>query len=77
MEAQKQAMRQAESFIFMEYFAVEDAESWMEIQDILADKVKQGVEVRVFYDDIGKGMDMSVTINSFSRKENFGEATSE
>lgn len=65
LEAQKQAMRQAESFIFMEYFAVEDAESWMEIQDILADKVKQGVEVRVFYDDIGS----SVFVNKdFARK---------
>ncbi|MCR5481217.1 MAG: cardiolipin synthase [Clostridia bacterium] len=53
LEAQKQAMREAESFIFMEYYAIEDAECWEEIEDILTEKVKAGVEVRVFYDDFG------------------------
>ena len=37
----------------MEYHAIEDAECWHEIRDILADRVKNGVEVRVFYDDMG------------------------
>ena len=43
----------AKEFIFMEYHAIEDAESWHSIQDILEQKVKEGVEVRVFYDDMG------------------------
>ena len=37
----------------MEYHAIEDAESWHAIRDILAERVKAGVEVRVFYDDMG------------------------
>ena len=53
LEAQKRELRKAEKFIFMEYHAIEDAESWHGIQEILEEKIKQGVEVRVFYDDMG------------------------
>ena len=52
-EAQKKDLQKAEKFIFMEYHAIEDAECWHEIRDILAERVKAGVEVRVFYDDMG------------------------
>ena len=50
---QKEELRRAEHFIFMEYHAIEDAESWHAIQDILEERVRAGVEVRVFYDDAG------------------------
>ncbi len=53
IEAQKEELRKAEKFIFMEYHAIENAESWRSIQEILEDRVKAGVEVRVFYDDMG------------------------
>ena len=53
LEAQKEALRSARSFIFMEYFAIEDAESWIAIEEILKEKIAQGVEVRMFYDDMG------------------------
>ncbi len=53
LAAQKQALAQAKHFIFMEYHAIEDAESWHEIQLILEERVRCGVEVRVFYDDMG------------------------
>jgi len=53
LEAQKEELKKAEHFIFMEYHAIEDAESWHGIQEILEEKVKEGVEVRVFYDDMG------------------------
>ncbi len=52
-EAQKKDLAKAEKFIFMEYHAIEDASCWHEIRDILAERVKAGVEVRVFYDDMG------------------------
>ncbi len=52
-EAQKRDLAKAEKFIFMEYHAIEDAESWHELRDILVERVKAGVEVRVFYDDMG------------------------
>lgn len=53
LEAQKAELRKAKKFIFMEYHAIENAESWHGIQEILEEKVKEGVEVRVFYDDMG------------------------
>jgi cardiolipin synthase len=52
-EAQKRDLAKAEKFIFMEYHAIEDAECWHEMRDILAERVRAGVEVRVFYDDMG------------------------
>jgi len=53
LEAQKEELRKAEKFIFMEYHAIEDAGSWHAIQDILEEKARAGIEVRVFYDDMG------------------------
>ena len=53
LQAMLKDLQNAEKFIFMEYHAIENAESWLIIQDILAAKVKAGVEVRVFYDDVG------------------------
>ena len=53
LEAQKEELRKAERFIFMEYHAIQDAESWHSIQDILVERIQAGVEVRVFYDDMG------------------------
>ena len=52
-EAQKRDLAKAEKFIFMEYHAIEDESCWHEMRDILAERVKAGVEVRVFYDDMG------------------------
>lgn len=51
--AQKKAMKEAKQYIFMEYFAIENGQSWREVEEILVEKVKEGVEVRVFYDDVG------------------------
>ena len=53
LEAQLRDLKKAEQFIFMEYHAIEDAESWHRVQDVLVDRVNAGVEVRVFYDDMG------------------------
>ena len=52
-EALKQALEKAESFIFMEYFIISDTSSFREIRDILERKAKEGVEVRLLYDDVG------------------------
>ena len=32
---------------------IEDAQAWHKIQSVLEDRVKAGVDVRVFYDDMG------------------------
>ena len=52
-EAQKRDLAKAEHFIFMEYHAIEDAECWHELQEVLEERARAGVEVRVFYDDMG------------------------
>ena len=52
-EAMKADLEKAETFIFMEYFIVEDSTCFWEIEDILVRKQAQGVEVRFLYDDIG------------------------
>ena len=43
-------LEQAEHFIFLEYFIVDEGLMWGKLLDILARKAKQGVEVRVMYD---------------------------
>lgn len=53
LKAQKEALSRAESFIFMEYHAIEDSTAFDGIREILARKARSGVEVRVFYDDVG------------------------
>ena len=51
--ALKEELRRAEKFIFMEYHAIELSECFLEIEEILAERARAGVEVRLFYDDVG------------------------
>ena len=53
LEAQLSDLSKARKFIFMEYHAIEDKESWHRIQKVLTERGQAGVEVRVFYDDMG------------------------
>ncbi len=48
--AMLEELKKAEHFIFLEYFIVEEGTMWGKILYILAEKVKQGVDVRVMYD---------------------------
>lgn len=48
-----EALRGAERYIFIEYFIIEEGKLWNSILDILKEKARQGVEIRVIYDDIG------------------------
>ncbi len=53
LEAQLEALRHAEKFIFMEYHAIEDKTAWGRIEQVLEERAANGVEVRIFYDDVG------------------------
>ena len=53
LEAQKEELKKAEKFIFMEYHAIQDSTAWVGIEAILKEKAASGVDVRVFYDDMG------------------------
>lgn len=52
-EAQLRDLEKAEKFIFLEYHAIEEAVSFSRMKDILAEKARNGVEVRILYDDVG------------------------
>jgi Phosphatidylserine/phosphatidylglycerophosphate/cardiolipin synthases and related enzymes len=52
-ERLKEKLRKAEHYIFLEYFIIEKGVMWDSILDILAEKAKKGIEVRVIYDDAG------------------------
>ena len=46
-------LREAKSFIFLEYFIIDQGDLWDEMHSILAKKAKEGVEVRLLFDDFG------------------------
>lgn len=46
-------LESAQSYIFMEYFILADGSIWEEISEILCRKARQGVDVRLIYDDMG------------------------
>lgn len=53
LESLKEDLKSAERYIFLEYFIIEEGIMWNSILDILEEKAKSGVEVRVVYDDLG------------------------
>ena len=60
-------LKKAEKFIFLEYFIVEHGKMLDTVLDVLRAKVKQGVEVRLMYDDFGS---LTKVKGSFCRKIN-------
>lgn len=46
-------LRKAERYIFLEYFIITPGKFWDAVLEVLREKVAQGVEVRVIYDDVG------------------------
>jgi cardiolipin synthase len=53
LDAMIEALSMAQSFILMEYHAIEDATAFRRIRTVLSQKAAQGVTVRVIYDDVG------------------------
>ena len=43
----------AEKYIFLEYFIISEGSLWDEIHAVLVERAREGVDVRVLYDDIG------------------------
>lgn len=57
-------LNKAEKYIFLEYFIIGLGEKWNGILSILKEKARQGVDVRVIYDDFG-----SMQVLPFDYKE--------
>lgn len=52
-EAMLADLEKAERFVFLEYFILAEGRMWNAVLDILERKAKEGVEVRLIYDDVG------------------------
>lgn len=48
----KEELKKARKYIFLEFFIIDHGEVWDSILEILEEKVKEGVEVRVMYDGL-------------------------
>lgn len=46
-------LKKATRYIFLEYFIIQEGTMWDSILAVLREKAKQGVDVRVMYDDMG------------------------
>ena len=47
------SLKEAEDFVFIEYYALADGVLLSRIFDVLRDKAARGVDVRIIYDDVG------------------------
>lgn len=52
-EKMVEELKKARKFIFLEYFIIQEGKMWDTVLNILAQKVKEGVDVRLIYDDFG------------------------
>lgn len=52
-EVMLEEIKKAEKFIFLEYFIIKDGYMWQTLLNLLKTKVKEGVDVRLIYDDWG------------------------
>lgn len=46
-------LKKAEKYIYVEYFIIQTGKFWDTLVDIMAERAKEGVDVRVIYDDLG------------------------
>lgn len=46
-------LEKAKHFIFMEYFIIHDGAFWNSVLDILKRKAREGIEIKIIYDDMG------------------------
>lgn len=64
-----EALEKAEHYIFLEYFIIEEGVMWNSILEILERKIRQGVEVRLIYDDMGCLMKLPENYDSYLRSK--------
>ena len=63
------SLKLAKEFIFIEFFIIADGKLWNEVLDILEEKSKEGVKIRIIYDDMGcSGTISSRTIKNLKKR---------
>ncbi len=53
LAAALEAIKKAKHYVFLEFFIVEEGEMWGSILEALLEKAREGVEIRMIYDDMG------------------------
>lgn len=61
-------LKKAKSFIFIEYFILGVGTFWNTLLDVLKEKVKEGVDVRLMYDDVGCAKSLPYGYDKYLRK---------
>lgn len=61
-------LKKAKKFIFMEYFIIQEGEMFNTILEILKEKVQEGVDVRLIYDDVGSASKVKIGYSKKIRK---------
>lgn len=54
-----EGLKKAKEFIFIEFFIITDGKEWSAVQEVLKEKAQEGVDVRIIYDDMGSGGNIS------------------
>ena len=52
-EQMMSSLKEAKRYVFIEYFIVQEGVMWEDMVDVMEQKVQEGVDIRVLYDDIG------------------------
>ncbi|MDE6222041.1 MAG: cardiolipin synthase [Lachnospiraceae bacterium] len=52
-EQMMSALKEAKRYVFIEYFIIQEGVMWETMVDVMEQKVQEGVDIRVLYDDIG------------------------
>ena len=60
-----EALKEAKEFIFLEFFIIGEGKWWSQIENILFEKAKEGVDVRILYDALGS---FTLLPNNYARK---------
>lgn len=58
-QSMQEEMKKAKRYIFFEYFIIGEGEMWNTLLGIMEQKVKEGVDVRVMYDDLGSSFTLA------------------
>lgn len=70
-EAMLHELKNAKRFIFMEYFIISDGYMLDKISEILIEKAREGLDIRLMYDGIGTGM-LSNPSEAFTKMKKYG-----
>ena len=62
-------MKKAKDFIFIEFFIINRGIIWDRVHEVLKEKAKEGVEIRILFDDIGSAGNMNHIYIQKLRKE--------